>query len=249
MEDKFSAQRAIISSDQRDTVLCNIKWTKRELVFCGIGIVGFVLLIVAIILLGVGVGSQEDVTKNRTKISMVAVQKCVNAGCLESSLGLIFLRNTSVDPCEDFYAHACSSSVWSKERLKPSEAEFSVFHELREENQKRIENILSSVPIRTVAWSSEMKIKTFYQSCIDTYGNSIKGGKNFVDKILKPAGGWKALGTGWNENTYNLTAAMKSVHIDFWRDALFRIHVGTDMKSPTRNTIQVGKTMTGEVWI
>ena len=238
MDDRFSSTTTTFGNNQRNTVLCKVKWTKLELVFCVIGLVALVLFVVAAVILGIGFGKEEDTVSRHLNITKIAPVSCQDASCLESSSTLMLLRNTTVDPCDNFYAYACSSKIWSSERLKEDEPEFTVFHEMQRENEKRVENVLGSLPSRTVDCSSEKKIKDFYQSCLDTFGNSVNGGKNFISKFLNPAGGWFALGTA-QENSYNITNAMKKVHVDFWLDALFHVSVGPDWIYPRQNTIEV----------
>lgn len=246
-DDRFSKGNSYTTfGDTRTRVICNVKWTIRELVFCGIGITCLVLFVVAIALLGVGIEKGKDISTKRTNVTKIIPQSCLEPQCLETSATLVSLRNTSVDPCDNFYAYACSSKVWSKNRLKDEERELTIFHGLREENEKRIENILGSLPSRSVDWSSEVKMKNFYQSCLDTYGNSVNGPKNFINQIMAPAGGWQAIGT-MDERTYSITAAMKKVHIDFWQNALFQVSVGPDWIDQKRNVVQVSLTARYEI--
>lgn len=56
-----------------------------------------------------------------------------------------------------------------------------------------------------------------------------------------PALGWHMLAerTRWTASGYDLTAAMKKVHIDFWQDSLFAASVSTDRVDTTQNVVEV----------
>lgn len=66
----------------------------------------------------------------------------------------------------------------------------------------------------------------------------------FINQVLKPAGGWQAIPnvTRWDSATYQLTAAMKKVHVDFWKDALFHVRIGPDWVDYTKHVVEVKAT-------
>lgn len=212
-----------------------INFTRRELGFAIVTAVALCLLIVSATLFGIGIGRKDS---NTTSTHVLQPHECIEPQCLESTASLQFLRNSSVDPCDNFYAYACASSVWNENRLADNQIEFSEYHQLMELNLERLRSSLGSASKRTVAWAAELKVKDFYESCLDTYGNSKNGSRFFLDQILTPSGGWNAIGT-WNEATYSLTDAIKKVHIDYWRNSLFTVHVGTDWEDPKRNVLEV----------
>lgn len=212
-----------------------IMFTRSELGFTIVAAVGLCLLIVSASLFAVGIGRKDT---SVTNTHVLQPHECIKPECLESSASLKLLQNSSVDPCENFYAYACSSSIWNENRLSDNQVEFSSYHELAERNLERLRSSLGSATKRTVAWAAELKVKDFYESCLDTYGNSKNGTRSFLDQILTPSGGWQAIGT-WNEATYDLTEALKKVHIDFWRTSLFTVRVGPDWEDYKRNVLEV----------
>ncbi|XP_067928939.1 endothelin-converting enzyme 1-like [Watersipora subatra] len=146
----------------------------------------------------------------------------------------IAIRNQSVDPCDNFYAYACPNTMWSSATLEPNETEVTVFRRMWEENEKRMETVLLAPSSRLDASSSEVKVKDFYQSCLE----SVNGRGNFANSVLEKAGGWGAMGT-LDEGAFNFTEAIKKVRVDFWKDALFTVSVGQDWIDVHLNSIQV----------
>lgn len=212
-------------------------WRKRMLALIGFCAVGLVCFIIALSLLVAGVGKKDTLISSSVS-HLIKPTECLDSTCLEASASLIILRNQSVDPCTNFHAYACSSQIWSQNRLKDDDLELTMFHRLYEENEERVRNVLGGKSGRTVQWAADVKIKKFYQSCLNTYGNTVNGPKDFITKLINPAGGWNALGT-MDEATYDLTSALKKVHNDFWTDALFSITVGSDWVFYERSIIQV----------
>jgi len=210
---------------------------KTELILCIIGLISLIILITVAILLGAGIGSQDKEVEE-TSVNIIVPNECIEPQCLEASSTLAFLRNTSVHPCNNFYQYACSSKIWSTERLKPDEREFSTLHQLEEENEERVRNALGSPIRRSVEWSAELRMKKFYQSCLNTYGNSAEGPKDFIAKILTPAGGWYMINT-MNEQLYDITNALTKVHSNFWLTSLFSVTVARDDLYNQRNILEV----------
>lgn len=210
---------------------------KRELVFAVVGIFSLLILVVAVTLLGVGINQHQSVLTEEHKI---VPTECLDPSCLESSAMLRYMHNEAVNPCDDYYQYACTGlGQITEDMLNPLDLEITQFSKIRYSNEERLRNVLDSPPSRTVPWASELKVKRFYQACLDTYDNTANSGRRFIDQIIKPSGGWQAIGAGFDENTYNLTNAMISVHSTFYRDALFRVRISPDMLKPDRRVIEV----------
>lgn len=62
-----------------------------------------------------------------------------------------------------------------------------------------------------------------------------------MNTVVMPALGWNVLAdyTRWTAAGYDLTAAMKKVHIDFWQDSLFTVKVGYDWIDPNQHVVEV----------
>lgn len=213
-------------------ILC----TKRELAFAAILVFGVILLVVAGSLLAVGIGLNDTTNQNRIKIPP---EECVTSSCLESSSLLRLLHNASADPCVDFYSYACTGlGKLTSDLLSANQLELTVFHQINVANEERLRNIVEAPDVRKLDWASETKVKKIYKTCRDTYSNTMNGTKRFINNILTPSGGWQALGS-FNEATYDLTNAMKKVHIDFYQNALFKIQIGNDWVNRDKHVVEV----------
>jgi len=60
-----------------------------------------------------------------------------------------------------------------------------------------------------------------------------------IDQILTPAGGWNVLTPNWDPTGYDLTRALKKVHVDYWKDALFTVTIRGDWLDAKKNAINV----------
>ena len=91
---------------------------------------------------------------------------------------------------------------------------------------------------RVTNFSAAAKMRTFYGSCTDSYARRLVGGKSFLDQVVDKAGGWWMLDTLDTDN-YDLQAALKKTHVDFWSDVLFHFRVATDWFDTSKRVIEV----------
>lgn len=65
--------------------------------------------------------------------------------------------------------------------------------------------------------------------------------KSFVNQVLRPAYGWNVIPSisGYDAPTYDISTAMKKVHVDFMVTSLFNVKIGTDWNDYTKNVIEV----------
>ncbi|XP_067944165.1 endothelin-converting enzyme homolog [Watersipora subatra] len=178
-----------------------------------------------------------------TVVVNVTVQDvCVTQPCFLAAAGAVGIRDSAVEPCDDFFNYACGNwlKYEPKSSIQPDEQEKSIYQLVAERSEEDILKVLTT-PNKGSSDGYEAKIKYFYTDCIDDYSHSLAGGKPFVDKVLKEAGGWNILPqeTGY-KNTFQIKDMLKKVHVDFWTDALFRAFVGTDWIDTSKNTIQIG---------
>lgn len=83
--------------------------------------------------------------------------------------------DTTVSPCEDFYAYACGN--WRKQNPIPSDqSRWGRFNELAEYNRQILREILEKYAANTSGRSAiDQKIGDFYQSCMDEKAIEAKG--------------------------------------------------------------------------
>ena len=222
-------------------ILC----TKREIIFVCVAVGGALLLCTAVILLAVGVGV---VNTSSESDNIIGIAECTDAGCLEVSAELRLLLNESVDACTDFYSYACSGlGNVSPSDLDAADLEMTVSAAMRKRNEEQLENLVAEPVVRDLDWASEKKMKNFHKTCLNTYGNTVNGTRRFIDQIVAPTGGWQVLGD-FDEASYDITQAMKKVHVDFYQNSIFSARITPDPLNSRRNVIQVGLWAWEDMW-
>ena len=160
---------------------------------------------------------------------------CETADCLGVASSLYSNMNKSLDPCDDFYTYACNG--WSaRQRLQPSAREVTIYSGMRRRNLVKLYRLLYDRGSKT-GTEAEQKIKRFFHSCTDNYARMKASGAAFIDKVVKPMGGWNVLDN--QQAAWNYNEALKKVHVDSWTVALFNFWVRPDPHRPSRGIIEV----------
>lgn len=112
---------------------------------------------------------------------------CESAYCYEIAKKFQQNRDTTADPCENFYQYACGS--WSKYNPIPdNEVDWSEDHTIIEKTNRRIKELLEERDSPTDIPPVKMARK-FYRSCMDIDAIEKRGLKP-IQEILDRTGGW-----------------------------------------------------------
>ena len=214
----------------------------------GLGVLLVVTLVICVALAGVlaskGSGySDKDLVAAKQTARIEALKDCdplrgycVSESCLKSSSYVVLGMNKTVNPCDNFYQYACGN--WAGRH--PVDSDYyqrDVFSNIYNENEDKIRKMVESKLSRDDEWSSERKVKHFFQGCTDTYSKDRLGGTPIIKK-LADMGGWYVLGT-FNSATWDLTSILKKIRVDLWTEVLFSFSVGSDWNTPQNNVIKV----------
>nr|KAG5701991.1 hypothetical protein BaRGS_034573 [Batillaria attramentaria] len=225
-----------------DVILKGFRFRKRELALGGVLVVCFLVIIILAALLASANKSSDGGTPC---IGDAGAQK----GNGTETAHVLDLLNTTVSPCEDFHKYACGRFP-ELNPLEPDEAEVSTFWNIHNKNQDRIRILLEKPPIDNNVKSYDRKLKDFFSSCQDHFYKMQQRGRPLLDKVLrKLPGGWWALGADseWDDTTWDLNAALKVVHVDYWTDAFFTFSIITDKVDWRKNAITIDLSGTGMV--
>ncbi|XP_050410954.1 endothelin-converting enzyme homolog [Patella vulgata] len=198
-------------------------WSKREYILLGVLAGTFFIMIVLAGVLG-------------AKKSYSPPDTCTSYQCLESAAYVRYTMNTTFDPCNDFYQYACGAYA-STRPLTPGRTSRTTMGDLYYKNQERLKNLMEAPYNRDAEWSSERKLKDLFRSCINDYKTEQLLGQPFIQKILPKMQGWYVLDT-WEQNTFDLNAALKIVQTDLWVAAFWTNSVGMDIDMKT-NIVQL----------
>lgn len=191
--------------------------TKKPLlvVIAGLSVLVLGLLIAVIVL---AIPKPEKTTIKDT------ANYCFKSHCLSAASEILESINTSVNPCDDFYAHACGS--WIKtHQIPPDEKSIGTFKKVRNLVNKRIIDLLQESTTDGEHMAVK-KAKTLFQSCMDLDAVE-KYSKNLI---------MEAILTMSNQTNY---VDLVNMLISFGANTLVPAFVAPDPKNVTRNIISV----------
>eukprot|EP00058_Branchiostoma_floridae_P020755 XP_002606245.1 hypothetical protein BRAFLDRAFT_84014 [Branchiostoma floridae] len=192
-------------------------WTRREVLLSAAAVLALVLVLILTIVsatIGSSMSSQP-----------LLADICTDTNCLEAASNMLQNMNKSVEPCDDFYTYSCGG--WIKSHpIIPWEVEGrSVFSDIREKNEEKLRLLLEAPVQRDTPASFERKLKHFFMSCLDDYGQ---------------LGGWYVINT-WDEASWNMNTAVRKVQLDFWISTFFSISTTVDTMDRSRNMIRIDR--------
>ncbi|XP_007954793.1 kell blood group glycoprotein [Orycteropus afer afer] len=149
---------------------------------------------------------------------------CETPVCLDLLAQYLASRNTSVDPCSDFYSFVCGKTKGS----------INSFQALAEENRVRLWRILEA-PRAWPPGSGEEKAFQFYSSCMDT--DAIEAaGAGPLRQVIEELGGWPLSGN-WTSPDFNRTLRLLMSQYDYF--PFFRAYLQPHPTLPHTPVIQI----------
>ncbi|KAK9745197.1 Peptidase family M13 [Popillia japonica] len=111
-------------------------------------------------------------------------QPCLNETCIHIASNILESMDSTVKPCDDFYAYACNGWI-KKNPIPDGKTSWSTFFKLEQQNQLVIKHVLDQ-PIDTLKSKAEQKAKLYYESCLDL-NETIEnlGAKPMLDLLVK----------------------------------------------------------------
>lgn len=153
---------------------------------------------------------------------------------------MVSLMDSTVDPCDDFYAYSCGN--WEKLNPIPRDkAAFGTFEMLRENLDIVLRELLSESFDDDE--SAVIKAKLLYQSCINDRLLRKRGARPLL-KILDRLGGWPVLGNrayASHKDWIDIVGFLRVLN----NDILISEWVGPDLMNSEENVIQLDQTSLG----
>lgn len=195
------------------------------------------LLIFVILVLAVIIHTDEHRLNESRVISIDNNQPCLNKSCVHIASGILEAMNTSVDPCEDFYAYACDG--WVKANPIPDgKGTWNNFNKLEQKNQLVIKHVLEQ-PSENLKSKAEKKAKIYYESCLDVNDTVEELGAKPLIELLRKIGGWNITESGFNLKKWSLQHTLQSVQNTYNVGAFFSYIVAEDDRNSSRHVLQI----------
>ncbi|KAI0227114.1 Neprilysin-1 [Lamellibrachia satsuma] len=176
-------------------------WSRRTLLEVKLTILILLLFLVAVVMVVI-----SAFNSGRTRpADVVSTTPCMKEECIMAASQMLRVRNTAVDPCDDFYEYACGRS--NEEYNIPSDTNaYSSWTQLRSEIAVKLKRVLEK-PILSSEPNATKKAKMYYQSCMDTERIESEG-PTPVLRLVKKLGGWPALDSRWNSSRFDFVTTM-----------------------------------------
>ncbi|XP_072174793.1 neprilysin-1-like [Diadema setosum] len=173
-------------------------------------------------------------------------KECLTPTCVKAAAALIESMNTEVNPCDNFFEFSCGG--WSKKHVIPEyRSSFSSFSVLREQLQVTLKGLFEA-DISPTDIEAEIKVKHFYQACIDVDTIEQVDDAPLRD-LLHKLGGWPVLGDRhggrWNETAFDFEWLLATLASKYSKYMLIEPYVGVDDKNASRYVLQIDQSGLG----
>ncbi|KAL5491633.1 hypothetical protein EMCRGX_G016962 [Ephydatia muelleri] len=196
---------------------------------CWIGILTFSLVASMAVIVGLSIGL--GVATNRATAGTTGT--CLTEECVQLAALVLSRMDTSVNPCQNFYNFSCGR--WMRDNIIPTG--YSSYTNFA------IRNDLNSVAIKKILEGSTdgeveaiRKMRTLYQSCMDTTATESRGVEPLLH-LISSTGGWSLLDgipRNWSINGNGFLQDMV-----LGSKAFFKLTSRVDDKNPSRYILEL----------
>ncbi|ELU15652.1 hypothetical protein CAPTEDRAFT_149014 [Capitella teleta] len=160
---------------------------------------------------------------------------CTTKACVTVASSILNSMDSTVDPCEDFYAFACNG--WMKAHPIPSgSSRWGTFGVMWKDNQIVLMNAVDNVQSTDVT-DAEVKAKLYFTSCMDPNKTIAELGAKPLLDLLKTFGGWNIVSDPkWEASEWDFQTALERGH-SMGLSTFFNMWVGEDEKTLEKTNI------------
>ena len=163
---------------------------------------------------------------------------CTSSGCVESAAFINAAVDETVDPCNDFYVHACGG--WHlKNPIPEGKSRWGIVTVLIDQNQQYMRLMLEKTITMESAFKGKAEDSTFnfYQSCKNMEVINKLGAQPLVD-LLNRLGNFTK--DGKNKDISNILSLLIKMHDVANMSPFFTFSVRPDDKDSVNNILKVG---------
>jgi len=166
---------------------------------------------------------------------------CLTEECIRTSARIIDAMDRSVDPCDDFFEHACGT--WNRRHTIPDDkSNYNTFRKLGDELQAQLK-VLIEKPLTDEDSQAIKKVKYLYQSCMNVSLIEARQERPLL-ALIEDLGGWPVVNRSWTEETFDLERQMAKFRLVNSR-GIINHWVGPDDKNSDVNVILLDQPLLG----
>ncbi|XP_058970514.1 endothelin-converting enzyme homolog isoform X2 [Pocillopora verrucosa] len=167
---------------------------------------------------------------------------CTSVQCILASANILRTVDQNVDPCEDFFLHACGGWIKSNP-IPPNEPLWNQVLALKKRNDQLLKRLLDDKTVRKryIGNDAVQKAFLYYDSCTDQDAIEHAKGSPLLELIAR-YGSWNITNKTWTSNSWNFAETLVRIHKELKLSPLFTLQVKPDLVESSRYVIMIDQT-------
>ncbi|RMX43712.1 hypothetical protein pdam_00006340 [Pocillopora damicornis] len=167
---------------------------------------------------------------------------CTSVQCILASANILRTVDQNVDPCEDFFLHACGGWIKSNP-IPPNEPLWNQVLALKKRNDQLLKRLLDDKTVRKryIVNDAVQKAFLYYDSCTDQDAIEHAKGSPLLELIAR-YGSWNITNKTWTSDSWNFAETLVRIHKELKLSPLFTLQVKPDLVESSRYVIMIDQT-------
>lgn len=167
---------------------------------------------------------------------------CTSVQCILASANILRTVDQNVDPCEDFFLHACGGWIKSNP-IPPNEPLWNQVLALKKRNDQLLKRLLDDKTVRKryIGNDAVQKAFLYYDSCTDQDAIEHAKGSPLLELIAR-YGSWNITNKTWTSDSWNFAETLVRIHKELKLSPLFTLQVKPDLVESSRYVIMIDQT-------